>query len=157
MATDEPPSAQHEESTIRSKRDLTALCEIHDLETNAVLRTTFTIVDDTGTAWFGQVNGVRKYDLSVEDCRRNLKRIPEEKIYHSVTPNITALQVGDFVCKDHFNKRPQLLCLDDDDEAELLPKMLLEEAKVLEVFQVMTSPEATTDALSRVIASQGLF
>ncbi|KAK0247097.1 hypothetical protein LTS09_017766 [Friedmanniomyces endolithicus] len=120
--------------SILSKRDLTDLCEVEDPETGTVLRTTFTFVDIHDAAWFGQVPGIRKYDLTVEDLRQNLLRVPDDTIYPEVTPGITILPDGSDV-KSLFIKRPKLLCLDNPDETELLPKMLLEEAEVLEFLK----------------------
>ena len=126
--------SQSHEPDIQSRRDLTALCEVEDAETGVVLRSTFTYVDDNGAAWFGQIPGVRKYDLSVEDLRRSLKRIPDEAIYPMMTPNLTALTDGDV--KNYFVKRPKFLCLDSPDETELLPRMLIEEAHILEFLKL---------------------
>ncbi|KAK0262699.1 hypothetical protein LTR35_017695 [Friedmanniomyces endolithicus] len=120
--------------SILSKRDLTDLCEVEDSETGTVLRTTFTFVDIHDAAWFGQVPGIRKYDLTVEDLRQNLLRVPDDTIYPEVTPGITILPDGSDV-KSLFIKRPKLLCLDNPAETELLPKMLLEEAEVLEFLK----------------------
>jgi hypothetical protein len=61
MSQDSFPQVQ-----ITSARDLTALCEIEDYKTGAVLCTIFTFVDVRHTVWFGQIVGVWKYSLPVE-------------------------------------------------------------------------------------------
>ncbi|KAI6840880.1 threonine synthase [Hortaea werneckii] len=119
---------------LTSKRDLASLCEVEDFETGFFLRTTFTFVDPNHNAWFGQVPGIRKYDLHVEDVRRNLRRIPDEAIYPELTAGLTVVADNEDLSRYHI-KRPKLLCLDDVDEAQLLPEMLLEEARILEHLQ----------------------
>ncbi|KAI6920160.1 hypothetical protein KC355_g17294, partial [Hortaea werneckii] len=116
---------------LASKRDLAGLCEVEDFETGTFLRTTFTFVDAYNNAWFGQVSGVRKYDLDVEDIRRNLFRIPDETIYPELTAGLTVVADNDDLSR-YYIKRPKLLCLDDADEAQLLQEMLIQEARVLE-------------------------
>ncbi len=95
--------------------------------------TTFTFVDTHDAVWFGQVTYIQKYDLTVEDVTRNLIRIPNKTVYPEVTPGLTVL-AGDDGVKSFHIKRPKLLCLDNPEEAKILPKMLLEEAKVLAGF-----------------------
>ena len=116
---------------ITSKRGLTALCEVEDYETGAVLRTTFTFVDAHHTAWFGQIAGTRKYDLTVEQARQSLRRILDETVYPPITPGLTVIP-GDGDIASYYIKRPQFLCLDDEEETKMLPKMLAAEANVLE-------------------------
>jgi hypothetical protein len=116
---------------ITSKRGLTALCEVEDYETGAVLRTTFTFVDAQHTAWFGQIAGIRKYDLTVEQARESLQQIPDETVYPAITPGLTVIP-GDGDIASYYIKRPQFLCLDDEEETKMLPKMLAVEANVLE-------------------------
>jgi len=76
----------HEQADIKLRHDLTDLCEAEDTETGAVLRSTFTFVDVDGIVWFGQVCGIRKYDLTVEGLRQNLRRIPDDTIYPELMP-----------------------------------------------------------------------
>ena len=123
---------------IRCKRDLTALCEVEDAETGAVKRSTYTYVEANGSVWFGQMIGVRKYDLTLQDLRRTLKRIPDEIIYPPSTPDITVLQEVD--ARSCYIKRPQFLCLDSPEETELLPRMLIEEAQILELLALHPHP-----------------
>ncbi|KAK5105684.1 hypothetical protein LTR62_002371 [Meristemomyces frigidus] len=119
---------------ITSKRDLTDLCEVEDCETGSVLRTTFSFVDAYNNAWFGQVPGVRKYDLTVEDLTQNLHWVSDEAIYPEMTAGLTIVAEDDDV-KRYYIKRPKLLCLDNLEETALLPKMLVEEACVLEFLK----------------------
>lgn len=117
-----------------SKRVLTDLCEVEDLETGSILRTTFSFVDAHHAVWFGQVLGVRKYDLTVDDLRRSLHPISDETVYPEVTAGLTIMTDDNHV-KKLCIKRPKLLCLDSLEETQLLPKMLAEEAHVLEFLK----------------------
>lgn len=116
-----------------SKQDFT-ICEVEDSSTGSVLRTTFWFVDAYNSAWFGEVPGVRKYGLDVEDLKRNVRRIPDEVIYPDLKDGLTTI-TDDHNVKDYYIKRPKLLCLDNSEETQLLPKMLSEEAYVLELLK----------------------
>lgn len=122
------------QAQITSKRDLTVLCEVEDFHTGSVLRTTFAFVDVHDNIWFGQVLGVRKYDLTIQDLRQNLCQISDEVVYPVLTPGLTIVAEGSDV-KSYYIKRPKLLCLDNLEETQLLPRMLLEEAHVLELLK----------------------
>lgn len=122
---------------IRSKRDL-ALCEIEDSETGTFLRSTFAYVDKHDTAWFGQTPGIRKFDLTIENIKHILRRVPDEIVYPKATPVITALQKKDL--NNYFIKRPKLLCLDNAEETKLLPQMFIDEAEVLELVKKNSHP-----------------
>jgi hypothetical protein len=119
---------------ITSARDLTDLCEVEGYETRAVLRTTFTFVDAHHTVWFGQLVGVRKYNIPVERLRESLQRVPDETVYPAITPGLTIVP-GDSDVAGYYIKRPKFLCLDDAEETKMLPKMLAEEAAVLEALK----------------------
>lgn len=108
------------------------MCEVTDIDTGAFQRCTFTYFDDRDFTWFGQVSGIRKQCLTINDIRANLKRIPDEMIYPIATPLITVFMDGDLA--KFFVKRPQALCLDDEEEAKLLPRILIEEAEILQLI-----------------------
>jgi len=120
-----------EEADIKSRHDLTDLCEVEDIETGAVLRSPFTFVDVDNIVWFGQVCGVRKYDLTVEDLRQNLQRISDDTIYPEKTPGLTILADNEDL-EVLYIERPKFLCLDDAEETRMIPRLLLEEARILE-------------------------
>jgi len=122
---------------IHSKRDLTTLSEITDYETGAFLRSTFVYVDEQDNAWFGRTPGIRKYDLTVDDIQRELRRIPDEKIY----PLHTWMSVvSEADRKKFFIKRPKISCVDNEYEVKLLPRILFEEAEVLEFLKQHRHP-----------------
>lgn len=120
-------------SQIQSKKDLAALCEVTDVETGTFQRCTFTYFDKDDSAWFGQTPGIRKHNLTVEDIRASLEKVPDERIYPVATPLITLAPNLDR--SDIFIKRPQVLHLDDEEETKLLPQILIEEADILELIK----------------------
>ena len=122
---------------IRSKRELEQLCEVEDAQTGEVVRSTFTYIDDRNRAWFGQVGNVRKYELTVDDLKRYLRLVADDIIYPVATPTITAWTGS---TSDYFVKRPKLLCLDNPDETKILPKLLIEEAEMLEFLRLHHHP-----------------
>lgn len=80
---------------LTSKQDLTNCCEVENFQTESVLCTTFSFVDADNSAWFGQVSGVRKYDMTVEDVNRNLRRNTDETIYPDWTAGLTLVADDD--------------------------------------------------------------
>ncbi|KAK0930914.1 hypothetical protein LTR29_016599 [Friedmanniomyces endolithicus] len=125
---------------IRSERDLTVLCEVEDAATGAFLRSTYDYIDRSDFAWFGRMPGVRKYDLTVEDLKSTLKRVPDEHIYPIALPSLTVFRP----CEAHKNniyiKRPQLASCDDANVAALLPRLMSDEATVLECLKKRPHP-----------------
>lgn len=140
MATMPPDTDKSHDDVadISSDRDLAQLCEVTDHETGAFKRSTFTHIDKHGAAWFGQVLGVRKYDLTLDDFRRSLRRVPDDLIYPKATPSITVVQDGDL--DKSYIKRPQLLRLDDEEITKYLPQMLIDEAETLEFLKHYAHP-----------------
>ncbi|KAF2239053.1 hypothetical protein EV356DRAFT_504424 [Viridothelium virens] len=105
MSIDQPQEGSLGAPNIRTKRDLTNLCEVEDYETGAFKRSTFTYVDDEDIVWFGQAPGVRKFDLTTEDLNRLLQRIPDEKIYPLKTASTSIVSKADR--KKLYVKRPK--------------------------------------------------
>jgi serine/threonine protein kinase len=125
-------------ANIRSKRYLTSLCEVEDIETGAFIRSTFTYINDHDTAWFGQTTEKRKYDLTVQDLNRLLQQVPDEKIYPLQTMTIPV--VPEEIRNQFYIKRPKLLCLDNEAETKFLPQLLLGEAEVLQFLEQNPHP-----------------
>lgn len=124
---------------ITSKQDLKNLCEVSDASSDAFLRTTFTYVDADDRVWFGQVDGVDKFDVTVEDINRLLMSIPDDAVYPDIPPDSTILTERNEI-SELYIKRPRLLCLDEPAEAKLIPGMFLEEARVLEQLKPFGHP-----------------
>jgi len=125
-------------ANIRSKKDLTSLCEVENIGTGAFIRSTFTYIDDHDRAWFGQTTDIRKYDLTVQDLNRILQRVPDERIYPLKTTTLSS--TSEEIRNQSYIKRPKLLCLDNEAEAKLLPKLLLGEAEVLQFLNQHPHP-----------------
>ncbi|KAF1828532.1 hypothetical protein BDW02DRAFT_574788 [Decorospora gaudefroyi] len=126
------------DANIRSKRDLKSLCEVENIETGAFIRSTFTYIDEHDRAWFGQTKDIRKYDLTVKDLNRLLQRVPDERIYPLKTATLPV--VSEEIRSQLYIKRPKLLCLDNEEEAKLLPQLLLGEAEVLQLLEQKPHP-----------------
>lgn len=121
---------------ILSKRDLTSLNEVTDYKTGEFLRSTFTYVDkEKSIAWFGQALGIRKYDLTIEHIKRNLGRIPDEKVYprYPMEKGISVVSEADR--QNLFIKRPKIACADNEYEIKLVPRILMEEVEILEFLK----------------------
>lgn len=125
-------------ANICAKRDLANLCEVEDINTGAFIRTTFAYVDNDDRVWFGRTNDIRKYDLTVDDLNHLLQPIPDERIYPLETDTIHIVSRAER--ENLYIKRPKLVCLDHEEEARFLPRLLLEEAEVLQFFQQHPHP-----------------
>ena len=64
-----------------TKRELTSLCEVEDIVTGAVVRSTCIYIDKQDVAWFYQLPGIRKYNLAIVDLIQLLKWVPDENLY----------------------------------------------------------------------------
>ena len=125
-------------ASIRSKADLLTLAEALDIETYEVKRTTFIYLDENEDAWFGQVKGKRKQDVTVEDVKSSLNRVPDT-IFPRIPSTLTMSCEGKSPA-NYYTKLPKLLLLDDKEEAKLLPQMLLDEIQVLELINHYPHP-----------------
>ncbi|KAF1962572.1 hypothetical protein CC80DRAFT_163276 [Byssothecium circinans] len=122
---------------IHSRKDLYALGEGEVIETGEVIYSYFAYVDEKDVAWVGQMPGVRKYDLTVEILKRELKRIPDEKIYPLHT---WMTVVSEAERKNLYIKRPKFTRVSYEPEAELIPRIVFEEAATLEFLNQHPHP-----------------
>lgn len=122
---------------IRSKRDLLTLAEVLDIETYEVKRTTFVYLDKNEDPWFGLVTRKRKQDVTVEDIRNALRRVPNTTFPQAYASLTIAREEG---LLDYHVKRPNFLLLDDEEEADLLPQMFLDEVQILEFLKQRPHP-----------------
>ncbi|KAF1999693.1 hypothetical protein P154DRAFT_523026 [Amniculicola lignicola CBS 123094] len=132
MAVDE---AERHSSTcpdIRSKRDLTTLSEAEEYGTGKFLRSIFTYIDKDNAVWFGEAPGIQKYDLTVEILKRELRRIPDEKIYPLHDKMMSVVAPDQIEQQNYYIKRPKAWCAGNEYMLKLLPRILFEEAEILE-------------------------
>ncbi|KAK5737221.1 hypothetical protein LTR17_006832 [Elasticomyces elasticus] len=109
-------------------RSSLTVAEVQDIETEEIICVTCSRTDSYGTAWFGQISGIRKYDLSDEDLWRLLKPLPDEQVYPTAPPG---LDIDDHKDTDgHYVKRANLVGFEDAEMAKILPMILLEGAKI---------------------------
>lgn len=133
------PNTSGTRPDIRCREDLLHRCEVEDFETGEVKRLTFTYVDSQDGAWFGQMTGVRKYDVTAELYRRHLKHIPDEQVYPVASQFVTTLS-NKPSANECYIKRPKLLYLDDVDLARLIPKTFANEVEILELLKDFHHP-----------------
>ncbi|CZT23739.1 uncharacterized protein RCC_09453 [Ramularia collo-cygni] len=117
-------------STALTKHDV-SLFEVFAAETGVFRRTLFTYVDASEQAWAGEVHNTRKYDLTAQDIQANLRRIPDQDVFPKMIQGITLLPPNPNITELFF-KRPQIHCLLDEFGGKTVPRMLLEEAQVME-------------------------
>ncbi|KXT14350.1 hypothetical protein AC579_3997 [Pseudocercospora musae] len=122
---------------IQSKRDLLTLAEVLDSETYEVMRTTFVYLDKNEDPWFGLVARKRKQDVTVEDIKNALRRVPNTNFRQAYASLMIAREEG---LLDYYVKRPKFLLLDDEEEADLLPQIFPDEVQILEFLKQHPHP-----------------
>lgn len=115
-----------------TKHDV-SLFEVFAAENGAFRRTLFTYVDGGERAWAGEVHNIRKYDLTAQDVRANLRMIPDHDVFPKMTQEFTLLPQHSNVT-ELFLKRPQIHCLLEEFGGSIVPQMLLEEVQVMELL-----------------------
>ncbi|KAM3417751.1 hypothetical protein BST61_g5982 [Cercospora zeina] len=121
------PDQQHTKLT---KHDVN-LFEVFAADTGAFRRTLFTYVDTNEQAWAGEAHNIRKYDLTDQDLRSNLRMVPDHDVFPRTTQDITLLPHNSDLAK-LFLKRPQIHCLLEEFGGSIVPQILFEEVQVLE-------------------------
>jgi len=119
--------------SITSKRYMTYICEYED-NTTGFLRTSFAFVDGEHAVWYGQIDNVRRHDMTIEDMRRVMHRLPDDILYPEVISGLTILPDADAVKKCYI-KGPELFALEDPEMNSKLPKLLIKEAQILELLK----------------------
>ncbi|KAF2210259.1 hypothetical protein CERZMDRAFT_45687 [Cercospora zeae-maydis SCOH1-5] len=123
---------------IRTKADV-VLYEQHDAVTSQFLRSLFVHFDSDDYVWIGVNAERRKQDLTIQDLVKGLRQMPDDKAFPELPPNITPAPAVDLgKC---FIKRPQVYHLLDKDVAPLVPQILLDEAKTLEILKENPHPD----------------
>lgn len=122
---------------IKTKADV-VLYEQHEIGTSRFLRSLFTYFDSDDYAWVGENTERGKRDLSVQDLITGLRKCPDEEAFPALPPDITL--APDVDPGTAFIKRPQLHHLLDKDVAPLVPRMLVDEANILEILKKNPHP-----------------
>lgn len=122
-----------EEPQVDSIRDLHPLCEVFSSENGhqIFLRSTFAFVTGDYRVYFGQAP-IRKKELSPEDIKERLKRVPDEDVFPEAQSHITTVSIP--VTGNVYIKGPKLTIYDDVEGTGLLSKLLLQEAEILELL-----------------------
>ncbi|OQN95407.1 hypothetical protein B0A48_18593 [Cryoendolithus antarcticus] len=125
-----------------TKQDVN-LFEVFAADSGAFRRTLFTYVDANERAWAGQVHNKRKYDLTEQDLRTNLRNIPDHVVFPKMSQDITLLPKHSDVTELFF-KRPQIHCLLEEFGGRIVPQMLFEEVQVMEFLAQHPHPNIVT-------------
>ncbi|KAK5699572.1 hypothetical protein LTR97_005701 [Elasticomyces elasticus] len=136
MANPRFPSSEH--GPYQCLRSSLTVAEVQDIETGHILCVTCSGIDSYGAAWFGQISGVRKYDLSDEDLWGLLKPLPDEHVYPLMPPGLDIHDHNGTDCR--YIKRANLVGSEDAQVAKILPMIVLEEAKVLQSLKQLPHP-----------------
>lgn len=118
---------------VDSVRDLHPLCEVFSFENGHQVfsRSTFALVTGDYRVYFGQAP-IRKKALSPKDIKERLKHVPDEEVYPEAPSHITVVSIP--INGNVYVKGPKLTIYDDVEGTGLLPKLLLQEAEILEIL-----------------------
>lgn len=119
---------------IESARDLSPLYEAFSEEDDKngnpiFLYSSFGFISNEYIAYFGK-SKLRKYDLTSKDIRESLELLPDEDVYPKAPRDITTSTIP--IDSNVFLKRPKLHT--DFIGTGLLPKLVLQEVKILELL-----------------------
>lgn len=128
---------------ITAWEDLIFNAETVDPETGAYQHTTFGVVDEDDTAYFGKLY-TPKSSIAFSQLTSALVPIPDEDIFPEWALHSAKLtQAQETLPPDHFIKRPSLSLYDvfqEHNVLRLIPKGLLEEAEAMEMMSKHPHP-----------------
>lgn len=128
---------------ITTWEDLTFLDEEFDEETGKFQDTTFAVVDEDDSAYFGKLNRP-KNDITFEQLTSALAAIPDDDLFPEWTSlDVELTKAPDTLPPSIYIKRPNLLMYDvfqEHNVLNLIPEGLLEEAKVMEMLSQYSHP-----------------
>lgn len=121
----------NDEPRVDSFPDLHTLCEVFHVEDGQLefSHVTFSFIDTDDAVYFGQ-SSVTKQALNTNDINEGLKHVPDEDIYPKPPSHVTAVTTP--IIDDFYIKCPKLTSYDAAEGTGLLPKLLLQEAEILE-------------------------
>ena len=123
--------------------DLTFYHEVVDDKTGDFQHTTFAMVDEDDTAYFGKSSQPRR-NLTFTELTSALVPISDDEVFPRWEPYRAVLtQAQDTLLSDTYIKRPNLSLYDifqEHNVVELIPKDLLEEAQVMEMISKTSTP-----------------
>ena len=137
---------------INSFRDLNTLVEGFTQRDGQLVfaYSTFSFFDADGVAYFGQ-SPKRKNSLSLTDIETSLKQIPDEQLYPKAPPGITSVSITSQ--KDFYIKRPDMKVYEEMVGTDMLTKLILNEAEVLEILK--RNPHANIVGYHGCLVKQG--
>lgn len=108
------------------------LFESFDVCSGAFLGSLFTCVDPEEQAWIGRNDHIRKHALADADLETGLPMVADDKVFPQVPDDVTLVSTH---LENYYIKRPQIHHLLNEAQAELVPKMFLDEVYTHEFFK----------------------
>ena len=135
------PSPKYHSSTMAPKitrfADMAFIAERFDPKTDEFLYTTFAVIEEDDSVYFGQVSKP-KLQITLDEFTTALVRVPDAEIYPVFSPDgeLTAAPDNDKpLSSDLYLKRTRLFSYGEykeQDCVDIIPALVLEEAQMLE-------------------------
>lgn len=107
------------------------------------LRTNYILLDvSDGTVYYGSLE-IPKLQISLDQARRSLKKIPEEEIYPLLPPEPSPLALT-AITPDQYIKRPKFLSYSWSAGMQVIAARLLEEARTLDLVRRIPHPNVVS-------------
>ena len=123
--------------------DFDGVYEAFEINTHKFLYTTFSVIDGDDVFYFGQLSAP-KLKISLEQYTAALERIPDEDLFPEV-PSDARLTVAanELDVNTLYIKRPRLRMYEEykkDDMLSVIPTLLLDEARALQIISQQPHP-----------------
>jgi serine/threonine protein kinase len=122
--------------------DMDFVAECFDPATSDFLYTSFAVIEGDDSVYFGQL-AKRKLQITLEEYTSALVQIPDTEIYPELTRSGELTVAPDGLTSNLYLKRPRLFHYDEykaQNCMEIVPALLLEEARSLEVLSSYPHP-----------------
>lgn len=133
-------------SLVTSWKSFTSITESfkHDENDELVFSSTnYILLDESdGTVYYGSL-GIPKLQISLDQARRSLKKIPEEEIYPLLPPELSPLALT-AITPDQYIKRPKFLSYSWSAGMQVIAARFLEEARTLDLVRRNPHPNVVS-------------
>ncbi|KAH8805512.1 kinase-like domain-containing protein [Xylogone sp. PMI_703] len=138
------PGKEQELPIVNDFSSFTSLHECFDSDGSNNIKfkcTKFVFVEaDTYTAWIGSLNKPKK-QISIAQANNCLCRVPDDKIYPAVTPDLPLVTIADYSPKsDTWIKRPNISVYNQVEGSTIIADDFLEEVQVYQFLQSNSHP-----------------
>lgn len=131
-------SAEDQAPELKSLQDLT-IVESYSPGSAIPKHTTFYHITSEERLYFGQTSRNKK-DLTIQEFRYALKRIPDEEVYPNVPPQPPLTLAPDSIDQPTYIKRPGLNSFEDMRGTPFVPKAILQETLIMEQISKAAHP-----------------